>query len=511
MATIPLPALHLNPPQQQENPLDQYARLLQLKNMQTMQPIQQQAAQQQLQAGQLDVQQKQQALKDQQAITSSMQNWDGKDYNDLYPLMLKNGASGTAVLGLKQKVLEQQQAISTTLKNNAEAGQAQMTAMKAKGDLLDGALSPLIDPKQTPDEKLPTAIAATAQDLVQRGVLDPQHAQQAAQLSQLPPDQIRAQLTLMRNANLAQSQIMEEAKTKAQTQEATSRANEADVNAQKTQQEMQLGTGPMADSRYRNILMNERLGRPVTPDDRAFLSAYEKQKMLVPTAQINLQAGLLNDQAKQMAAQTYTQTGQLPQGMRSPAMSAQILNTAATGPNGAPNIAANKATYAADAESLKKMQSNFDNVTAFENTAGKNLDQFLSAAKSVVDSGSPLINSPLRNLSNSAVGSEKMAAFNAARTTALTEIAKVLSSANAGSGVVSDSARGEVEKLIGPDATLKQIYSAANILKQDMANRHESYATQLQQIKGRMGGKTSGTTDSNSSADPFAQFGGKAH
>jgi len=205
------------------------------------------------------------------------------------------------------------------------------------------------------------------------------------------------------------------------------------------------------------------------------------------TAQANAtaQAGLLTDAAKQMAAQNYSTTGQLPAGMRSPGMSAAILNNAANGPNGIPNIAANKANYKADSASLASLQKNFDQVTAFENTAGKNLDVFLGQAQKVIDSGNPLINRPLRVIT-SGMGGKDQAAFDAARTTALTEISKVLNSSNA-SGVLSDSARHEVEGLIKPNATLQQIVSAANILKQDMANRHQAYQDQLNEIRARNG------------------------
>jgi hypothetical protein len=480
-ASIPLPALDSKVPQQPDL-LENYSRLAQLSNMLQNAPLQRQAVEQQVEGGQLENQQKQIALKDQQAMTAAMHQWDGKDVNGLIPLVIKNGASANAVMGLKAKVLEQQKTYSDIAASDATTGAKNLETMKGKNDMIAGALGNVMN---MPDEQVGQGLVQTAQDLLQKGLIDPQHAQIAAQLAQSGnPAVIRQQLGIMQKGLMSESQQMENALKTAQTQEASSRSNEADVNAQKAQMEMQLGTGPMADSRYRNILMAQKLGRPVTPEDMAFKSAYEHQKMLVPTAQINLQAGLLSQQAKDMAAQNYTETGQLPAGLRSPAIGAQILNTAAK--NGPVDVAQNKASYQANAESLKKMQANFDNVTAFENTAGKNLDQFLSTAKSIVDSGSPLINTPLRQVSDKMAGSDKQAAFNAARQTALTEIAKVLSSANAGSGVVSDSARGEVEGLIGPNATLKQIYSAAQILKKDMANRHQAYQQQLNDIKGRM-------------------------
>jgi hypothetical protein len=143
--------------------------------------------------------------------------------------------------------------------------------------------------------------------------------------------------------------------------------------------------------------------------------------------------------------------------------------------------------YRADSGSLTSLQKNRDAVVAFENTAGKNLDQFLNAAKNVVDTGSPLLNTPVRLVTDKMAGNTNVTAFNTARQVALTEIAKVLTNPGLG-GQLSDSARHEVEGLIGKDATLKQIYTAANILKTDMKNRRDSLDSQLGEIRGRIGG-----------------------
>jgi hypothetical protein len=176
------------------------------------------------------------------------------------------------------------------------------------------------------------------------------------------------------------------------------------------------------------------------------------------------------------------------------------------------SLSAGSAEYKANADSLKKLTGTFNNVTAFENTAGKNLDNFLSQAQKAIDTGLPILNMPARSIAGR-LGSDQQAAFDAARTTALTEISKVLSSANASSGVVSDSARHEVESLIKPDATLGQIMSAAKILKQDMANRHTAYADQIDALKKRLGSKsapTEGATGTAPAAHPFfSQFGGQ--
>lgn len=206
----------------------------------------------------------------------------------------------------------------------------------------------------------------------------------------------------------------------------------------------------------------------------------------------------LTGDALDQAAERYSTTGQMPpisRGAAGISQSRQIMNRAAEiHPN--QTLATNSAEFKANQSSLVKLQGNFDQVSGFEKTAGKNLDVFLGAAQKVVDSGSPWINKPLRSIASGVLGSEDLAAFNAARTTALTEISKVLNSANA-STVVSDSGRKEVESLIGPDASLKQIMSAAQILKTDMGNRHQAYQEQIADIKKRLGGSQPSATSAS--------------
>ena len=208
-----------------------------------------------------------------------------------------------------------------------------------------------------------------------------------------------------------------------------------------------------------------------------------------PAAEVAKKFGM-SPEAFDMAAEKYFQTGTLPpvgRGNAGYALQKAIQNRTAELHSGE-SLAESSAAFKANEGSLKNIQKTFDNVTAFENTAGKNLDVFLQQAKKVTDSGLPVANLPARYVAGK-LGSADQAAFETARTTALTEIAKVLSSAQAGSGVLSDSARHEVEGLIKPDATLAQITAAANILKTDMANRHDSYATQIKDIQQRIGGK----------------------
>jgi|GEM_PF-4364857 len=198
----------------------------------------------------------------------------------------------------------------------------------------------------------------------------------------------------------------------------------------------------------------------------------------------------LDDAAVDQGANLYIKTGTLPavgNGAAGGALRRRILNRAAELSQGA-DIAGNKAGYHADTDSLASLQKSTDAVNSFERTAGKNLDNFLAYAKEPIDTGSPLLNKPLRAVDEKVFGSPKMAGFNVARQVAVNEIAKVLGGGSGG-GALSDSARHEVEGLIGPDATFSQIIEASTILKRDMASRKQSMADEIAAIRGRIGGK----------------------
>lgn len=208
MATIPLPALHTAPIEQGPGPLSQFGQLMQIRNQQqelqqrqALAPLQQQQAQQNVQTGALDLQQKQIQLKDQQALQATMQQWaqpktasqpaDGSqpapqssmpNYDDLVPLAIKNGASFQTVQGLQQHVLQMKAQAATIAKDQAQAGEAGTATLQKKNGMIVDAISGL---QSVPDAQLPQAIQQTAQQLSQQGLFDPPHMQQAMQLAML--------------------------------------------------------------------------------------------------------------------------------------------------------------------------------------------------------------------------------------------------------------------------------------------------------------------------------------
>lgn len=187
------------------------------------------------------------------------------------------------------------------------------------------------------------------------------------------------------------------------------------------------------------------------------------------------------------------------------------------------DLAQIQASYAGDKDSLKKLQTQRDQIVSFEQTASKNLDQFIDLASKIPDTGSPWLNLPLRQLNQGLVGNDAMAAVNAARQVANNEIAKVTSGGGI-NGVLSDSARKEVEGFNPQNATLKQTLAVAKVLRADMANRHQALDATLSDIKGRIGNPNAGggagavkvtapdgsvhTFPDQASADKFKQLAG---
>src|SRR6478672_4173982 len=129
MGSIPLPALGVRPPEQPANPMDQYAKAVQLKSLMQAQQMQQQ-----------DMQIKQQQIKDQQAHTAAMNQWDGKDPEEIPKLILKNGGSGDAAMSMKKSILGQKVQYSQMAKDDAETGSKNIETLQKKHDMTAGAI-----------------------------------------------------------------------------------------------------------------------------------------------------------------------------------------------------------------------------------------------------------------------------------------------------------------------------------------------------------------------------------
>lgn len=201
----------------------------------------------------------------------------------------------------------------------------------------------------------------------------------------------------------------------------------------------------------------------------------------------NEAAPTLTPEAVKLTARQFAMTGNLPpmgMGKTGAAMRATIINAAADEYKGL-DLASQKAAYEANKKSLDGLQKQRDAISAFEQTASKNIDIFLDTAGKVVDTGSPLANGLLRQASGKLLGSPDQAAYDAARQVAVNEIAKITSNPNL-SGTLSDSARHEIEAFNPQSATLAQSVKVMRLLKQDMANRASSMDDQIKAVQQRI-------------------------
>ncbi len=480
MASIPLPALDLRPVQQPDA-MGEVSKLMALKSMMGQQQIQQQ----QIQSNQQEQQLRQQQIKDQQATTTAMKGWDGHDYDALTKSVLANGGSANAATAIQQHGLTIKKTVSDIAAQDATTGSKNLETFigkhKAIGDALEGI-------EGVPDDQIHAKAAATVQELVQAGVMDSQSAQQAMQGIQSiqDPKALRAQIDVFAKASLGAKAAAEQAKTEAEKNKDVAQAGEANAATEQKRTEsawyQQHGGAPGVplEAQQQADWLSKNPGK--TASDYVVWKAKQSPMAMVMGNQLG--TGPVLDQQ----AENYFKTGTLPAGFsRSPGTLASIIKRAAELHPDA-DLAANKATFQADTSALKQVQKQFDVMNAFEGTALKNLDLYAQTAAKIPDLGAKFANIPLRLITGSMIGTDNMAALNAARQTASSEVAKVLGSAT-GSGVLSDSQKKEAQDVVDGNLPYSATMAVVNTLKKDMANRHQSYQDDIDAIKGRLGAK----------------------
>jgi len=468
---IPLAALAIRQP---EDPLEQYGRALAIKGALQNQAYQAQAQPLELQQRQQQTQQGALQLADQKAMTSALQSWDGKDIEDLPGMVLKHGGSAQAVFGLKNQIIEQR-------KNLAAADEATLKNESTKNDLIAGHIEAM---KGAPDKQ--QAYQSMVSDLQQKGLAKP---------GQLPPQYPGDdQLDLLEKGLIGQKQLVEQAQ---KDRESKARELTAQTGAERLKAEMP--GGPLAD--VSRAEMQDWLAKNPGKGPSDYVAWKAKQAPLAQINVANAAGGGLSSTAQDQAAEKYWQTGQLPPTARGVAGLAQnraIMNRAAElHPEG--NLAANSAEYHANSASLNKLQTNFDQVNAFENTAIKNLDQVARTGALVPDLGTRFANVPVRKITGDMLGTKEMAQFRTALLTAQAESAKVLNSANA-QGILTNEARKEAQNVLDGNLPFPAMLASINQLKTDFGNRHQSYLEQIADIKSRISGKPNSTTPSTTPA-----------
>jgi hypothetical protein len=279
---IPLPALTPYNPQPQPNVADEYVRLSSLLGQQRLQ-------QQQLQAGQQENQMRAMQMQDMQTIQKIAPQYVQKDSSgrpigyDYDGLTQGAIAAGVRPQSLAPLQTMQKTAAETLLaKTGADKNKiANEEALNKQGFEKVESIKGITDPAQR------QAQYDSALQWAQQNNVDVSKFPQ-----QVPNNDMLSGLEASFGMH---AQAVADAKDVAQTGEASSRAHEADVNAQKSQIEAdalkQFGglTPQLMEAKYVSLAAKQRQGQPLNAQDKAFMGAYEKQKTLVPTANFNLQ------------------------------------------------------------------------------------------------------------------------------------------------------------------------------------------------------------------------------
>lgn len=149
-----------------------------------------------------------------------------------------------------------------------------------------------------------------------------------------------------------------------------------------------------------------------------------------------------------------------------------------------PDLAGAGANYRADTGALADIQKKISSLGAFERTTIKNMDEFVSAASKIKDTGSPLLNGPLRSIDRNTLGNTDQAVYDAVRSVHLPELARVIQTANA-AGVLTDEARKEVERINSGDATIPQIIAVSKTMQRLVRNRITELENEATALRGR--------------------------
>lgn len=214
MASIPLPALSVQPPQ---NALEEFARVAQIGSQ-----IQNQKAQA------LEIQQREQQNTDLQATTEAMRNWDPKtqSYDDLMKDVLARGGSANAATTIQQHGIQVQKGIQ-------ELTDAQRKSFKENNEFLGNDLEQYADPKLVPDEEIHDTARNHVMSLVQSGRLGKDEGMQLINGINNAPDaaSLRQGIDHYAKLKLGAAAVAAQEKTAAETSKDTAQAREATATA----------------------------------------------------------------------------------------------------------------------------------------------------------------------------------------------------------------------------------------------------------------------------------------
>ncbi len=271
---------------------------------------------------------------------------------------------------------------------------------------------------------------------------------------------------------------------------------------------------PVSESKF----VTDPGGKPLDKDTKGayYLAGtknpYTGNVKVAPAA--SQQPIIFTDSGKNVAADVYQSGGGLPILRAGPAGQAvaNVINEVgarrdaanASGSGVSTDVSANKAVLGANTQALNKLTTTVANITGFENAAQANVRQFTDMMAKLTDSGSPIINAPIRSLQANVFGDPNVPAAMAARDVALREISRITNNPNL-TGVLHAQELAKTRGLIKPGATLGQVHEALNILLTDMANVKAGMEGEKRDIEGQIRGRNNPTPAPQAAPPPSTE------
>lgn len=171
------------------------------------------------------------------------------------------------------------------------------------------------------------------------------------------------------------------------------------------------------------------------------------------------------------------------------------------------DVVSGRAGFKADTASLNKITPQYDAIVAFEKTAVRNGEMLKTLADKVDTTGVPVVERWIRAGRKSVAGDTDVAKFDAQIQIYRTEAARILVNPNL-TGVLSDSARHEIEAFLPSSATAPQIRNVVDLLKNDFDFRKAGLEEQISSIRTRMRGRVApsgATPDAAAPQQPHAK------
>src|SRR6185295_7406413 len=167
------------------------------------------------------------------------------------------------------------------------------------------------------------------------------------------------------------------------------------------------------------------------------------------------------------------------------------------------DVVSGRAGFKADTVSLNKMTPQYDAISSFMNTAQRNGKILSELADKVDSTGSPVVERWLRAGRRNVAGDPDVSNFNAQIHLYGAEVARILTQPTL-TGVLSDTARKEVQDFLPSNATAAQIKSLTGLLERDFGNRQQTLESQIGQIRSRMSKRVAPNEATTSIAPPIA-------